>query len=213
MKKNRDTTPMRGISLRVDESKLSQFEITMKEAGLTVSEALRFYMDHSLAAISGTDLEGLRFETRFTPKLRAEGVDRFPELVGSLIMKVTPPPSLSNERLHQLIFIIPEFSKDNDEPFRVDSAYFQRVAAGGKYIESETTKRNVLSFRLIEGMWRASVFNYSSAEIKEIESVVVEAIKTHITRTIQLDLAGQLPLYRYLSLEEVSEMNEIMMHT
>lgn len=198
----------RGLSIRLDPEPLAAYEECVAAAGLTVTGALRTSVLSMLNIHRQLNIDGLRVSANFTAKPQ-QGIDHFPELLGSVIFDVKPPAGLTVEQLHRLVFVIPEFIFDKGyEPYRIDSAHFQRIVYNGREVVSDRVTRNVLSFRLINGAWRASIFDYGSglAAAKVVQQIV-DGVEKTITAAIACYFARQLPDTRILSLEEVSELN------
>lgn len=200
----------RGISVRLDQGTLATYEKLVVSAGLNLSESIRSLVVAVADAHKALDLTGLVVKCSFSPKIVQE-IDNFPEHIGGLLVEVTPPAGISIERLNELVFIIPEFWRKFSEPFRIDSAHFHRVADNKKYVGSDRTKRNVLSFRLIDGKWRAGVFAYAS-ELNQAEVVeeIRQALVDHITATVSCYLTGLLPETRRLTTKEVASLDEVL---
>lgn len=206
-------TPLTPVSLRLDPERLSLFEKAMSAAGLGTAEATRQAMDNVVAAFEQVDVSDLRVEWEFTPKPTIPPQKPFPELLGHLRLRVTPPAAMSIDRLHQLVFVLPEFFNETGrEEFRVDNAHFHRIASHQKLVDSKKTRsRAVLSFRLIQGQWAGSLFDYGTAGEEHIKKRVVESMIANISATIKCDLIKQLPASRILSASEVDELNEILL--
>ena len=202
----------RGLSIRLDPGPLAAYEECVVAAGLNVTGALRTSVLSMLRTYRQLDTEGFHVACSFTRKPQ-DGIDHFPELLGGVIFDVTPPAGLTVEHLHRLVFVIPEFVFEKaHEPFRIDSAHFQRVAYNKREVVSDKVSRNVLSFRLINGAWRASIFDYGSGlDPSDIEQQVADAVKKTIATTIACCMTHQLPDTRILSADEVAELNTTLL--
>ncbi|GAB3437295.1 hypothetical protein NX773_22715 [Massilia solisilvae] len=206
-----DSKLKRGVSIRLDPEPMAAYEEYVAAAGLNVTAALRASVLATLRTYRTLEVDGFRVAWNFTPKPAA--VDQFPELLGSVVVKVTPPTGLTMEDLHRLVFVAPEFIReDGHEPFRIDSAHHQRVAQNDREVTSSKVRRNVLSFRLIDNAWRASIFDYSAGQSpSEIEQQVGDAVKANIAATIACFMTHQLPDTRVLTAEEVADLNSTLL--
>ena len=206
-------TPLSPVSLRLDPERLKVFEKIIASAGLSTAEAVRQALDHVIVEFNRVDVSDIRVEWEFTPKPTAGVTKPFPELIGNLRLRITPPTAISVERMHQLIYVLPEFFDSRGvEEFRVDNAHFHRIASDQKFVDSKKArKRAVLSFRLIQGQWAGSVFDYEGVGQERVVKETVEAMVASITATIKCDLIGQLPASRILSESELEELNEVLM--
>ena len=209
--KMNEPKPKKGVSIRLDDTTLSLYEELMGDAAVTVSEGIRDAVQRAIKAQQDVDLTGLNVVVEFTAKETSK-IDHFPELVGSLVLAVTPPNGLTLEDLDRLVFITPEFLRGHEEPFRIDSANFHRVVKNKRHVVSERVNRHVLSVRLMEGKWRAGVFLYSArwdlnAAVEEIRVALIK----HVTSTVRCFLCGQLPASRHLTDEEIADLNETLM--
>ncbi|VVM45720.1 hypothetical protein PS619_00522 [Pseudomonas fluorescens] len=113
----------------------------------------------------------------------------FWERVGHLQIQATPLLGFSEEALQRIVFEMPEFwtgsesSGDLKEHFRIDSAYFHRVTSAGYAKDSKRTRRNVISFHLVENQWHATIFDYGTKlNQKEMEREIEGAITAHIQK-------------------------------
>lgn len=141
-------------------------------------------------------------------------VDR--ALAGHLQVDVTALPGFSESDLQRIVFVIPEFwtSSDSTDPasperehFRIDSGHFHRVTSNAHAVESERTRRYVLSFHLLNSRWQASIFDYGTNLSRvEMEIEIKRAVERQITETVRLYQEGKLDNSRVLSLEEHREM-------
>jgi hypothetical protein len=207
-----DSKVKRGLSIRLDPEPLDAYGDCVAAAGLNVTGSLRNAVLSTLRIYRQLEANGLRTTCKFTRK-KKDDVDHFPELLGSVTVDVTPPSDLKVENLNRLVFVIPEFVfEKSHEPFRIDSAHTQRVVNNGREISSDMVTRNVLSFRLINGVWRASIFDYNSGiDATEIELRCEDAVKKTIAATVACFLTHQLPETRILTADEVVELNETFM--
>jgi predicted DNA-binding protein len=204
-----DSKSKRAISVRIAPESMEVYETLVTNAGLTVSEGIRELVTGAINAQQDLDLAGFNVKYKFTSASK-EAKDNFAELLGSLLVEVTPPVGMDILSLHRLVFVAPEYWEGKNEPYRIDSAYFHRVAAYGKEVPSDYTTRNVLSFRLIDGKWRAGIFNYGTPLNEDlIVQNIFQALEAHIRASIACHLIGQLPKSRYLTMEEVAELNEV----
>jgi hypothetical protein len=210
-RKTENSSPLGVVSLRMDKSELNSYERVMGSAGVFTAEAIRHLIVRAISDYDEADMTDFQVLADFTPKLASHS--KFPDRIGNLSITVNPPAGMSTARLHQIIFILPEFSDQNSglEPYRVDNAHFHRVAQNNKHVASKKRSRAVLSFRLIKGRWSGSLFDYSNTHPEQIVQDVVAAMKVHIAATIRCELAGQLPESRYLTLEEVAERDELLL--
>jgi hypothetical protein len=200
---------LNSVTLRLDLGQYREFEKIMALAGLGAGEAVRHAVENAVVRFNNVDLTGLKIDSEFVPKVVGNH-DSFPELLGYLHFTVTPPAILGLKHLNEMVFVLPEFFDGNNEPYRVDNAYFQRIVVNNKHVESKKTRtRNVLSFRLIEGKWSGSLFDYSGAGSDAIVQTVVDAMKEHIIATIKCELIGQLPQARHLTAPEVANLNAL----
>lgn len=200
---------LNSVTVRLDLQRYREFEKVMAVAGLGSGEAVRQAVENAVERFNKVDLTGLKIDSEFTPKVVGTR-DSFPELLGHLHLTVTPPANLGLGRLNEMVFVLPEFFDGNDEPYRVDNAYFQRIVVNNKHVDSKKTRaRNVLSFRLIEGKWSGSLFDYSGAGAGAIVQAVVDAMKEHIIATLKCELIGQLPPARHLTAAEVANLNAL----
>lgn len=204
-----DSKSKRGVSVRLDSEPMERYETCVSAAGLSAASALRASVTATLAKLESLASNGLAVSCAFTPIQ----VDAFPELLGNILLEVTPPADVSVEDLHRLVFVMPEFFVElGHEPYRVDSAHFQRVASNKREVSSTKVTRNVLSFRLVDGAWSGSVFDYGvglnrlapDEIVKRVEAAMQEAINA----TVACFLSLQLPASRILSAAEVDEMNQ-----
>jgi hypothetical protein len=201
---------LESVTLRLDLEKYREFEIAMGLANLGSAEAIRQTIESTMNKFNQIDLTGLVIKDEFTPKVVSVKGDAFPELVGHLSLTVTAPNGLGQDRLNELVFVLPEFFTDKSEPYRVDNAYYQRIAVENKFITSKKARpRNVLSFRLVKGKWSGSLFNYSDTSTEDILFAVTDAMKKHIIATIKCELIDLLPLSRHLTPSEVEHLNAI----
>jgi hypothetical protein len=202
---------LNSVTLRLDLQQYREFEKIMALAGLGSGEAVRHAIESAVERFNNVDLTGLKIDSEFAPKI-VSNYDSFPELLGHLHLTVTPPATLGFERLNEMVFVLPEFFDGNNEPYRVDNAYFQRIVVNNKHVDSKKTRaRNVLSFRLIEGKWSGSLFDYSGAGSGVIVQKVIDAMKEHIVATLKCALIGQLPQARHLTAAEVANLNALHM--
>jgi len=201
----------RGLSIRLDPEPLVAYEECVVAAGLNVTGALRTSVLSTLETYRQLETNGFQISFSFTRKLQ-EGIDHFPELLGSVTFEVIPPAGLTVEHLHRLVFVVPEFVLENShEPFRIDSAYFHRVVNNNREIISDKVTRNALSFRLICGTWRASIFDYNSGlDPSQIELQCADAFKKTVAATIACFITHQLPDTRILTINEVEALNAIL---
>lgn len=146
-------------------------------------------------------------------KWYAQRSRHFWERVGHLQIRVTPLFGISEEVLQRLVFEIPEFligsevTGDQDEHFRIDSAYFHRVTNAGYFRESQHTKRNVLSFHLVDNQWHATVFDYGTKLTQEeMEGEIRNALTTHIKKIVRDHHSNTLDDYRVLPEDLHEEM-------
>jgi len=198
---------LNSVTLRLDLQRYREFEKVMTAAALGSGEAVRQAVESAVERFNKVDLTGLKIDSEFTPKVVGNH-ESFPELLGQLHLTVTPPTNLGLDRLNEMVFVLPEFFDGNNEPYRVDNAYFQRIVVNNKHVESKKTRaRNVLSFRLIEGKWAGSLFDYSGTGSGAIVEAVVNAMKEHIIATLKCELIGQLPPARHLTAAEVANLN------
>ncbi|WP_322106021.1 hypothetical protein [Paraburkholderia sp. J41] len=201
------------VSLRVPPPLLQRYSDLLESVGLSVPDGVRLQIEETVAARDKLDLGALKVSCKFewldTPS------PRFPELVGDLSVSVSSMPGVSDEDLAQLVFTTPEFYVDQYERFRIDSFHFQRVCSERICVESARTKRNVLSFRLIAGVWRAGIFSYpSSAHPWERESAEREirgAVEYCVHNTVAAFLLKRTPVNRLLTQEEVASANAILL--
>ena len=200
----------RALSVRLSAEALSEYSGLIEGAGLTVSEHVRKLIDDFLSSVKSLDLTGLAVDCKF---IWNEDVlnSLHPEYLGNLIVTVTPPSCLSQENLSRLIFTIPEFFEDRSEPFRIDSHYYHRVASDSQGITSSKVHRCVLSFRLIDGKWRACIFHYHGVdERSQLEEMIKSAVTLHIKSTIICFLLSQLPSVRLLDREDIQKADELV---
>jgi hypothetical protein len=201
----------KAISVRFDPADYASYSALVETAGLSVSDGLRQLVADKLRDAEKADMKGFNVDIEFLWKKPDAA---FPEHVGNLLVKVSPPKGVPAELLQRLVFVIPEFwtdtGKSATEPFRIDSAYFHRVDQEPYLRTSNRTTRNVVSFHLIQSSWRAAVFDYGSGlETNEMGSRIATAITDHITQTIRCYLIGHLPRARILSPEHRKEMMEV----
>lgn len=201
------------VSARVPPPLLQSYSDLFESVGLTVPDGLRLHIEETVAARSSLDLTALKvtceFEWLETPS------PRFPELVGDLRVSVASMPGVSEEDLACLVFATPEFYADRHERFRIDSFHYQRVCNERIWVESALTKRNVLSFRLIAGVWRAGIFSYPTQkhpwDRESAEREIREAVVYRIHNTVAAFLLKRTPENRVLTKEEVASANAILM--
>lgn len=205
-----DSKLKRGVSIRLDPEPMAAYEEYVAAAGLTVTSSLRASVLSMLSTYQSLEMNGFRVSCDFAR--RPDKLDHFPELLGSVVVQVTPPVGLSVEDLHRLVFVTPEFVREKgQEPFRIDSAHFQRVVQNGREVTSSKVRRNVLSFRLVNNEWRASIFDYDNdQDPSDIEQKVREAVNGNIAATIACYMTRQLPESRVLSPEEVVDLNSTL---
>lgn len=122
-------------------------------------------------------------------KWYAERSRYFWERIGHLQVQVTPLLGFPEDVLQRLVFEIPEFwigseaAGDRVEHFRIDSAYFHRVTNVDYFRESQHTRRNVLSFHLVDNQWHATIFDYGTKLTqKEMEGQIQGALAAHIQK-------------------------------
>ncbi|QBK04493.1 hypothetical protein DW355_06565 [Hylemonella gracilis] len=147
-----------------------------------------------------TDLEvKLRFYWRTA--LRRQ----FPGYIGAVRVSIKPPAGISVGKLDRLVFKVPELYEDGQEVLRVDSFHYHRVVSPGVAIPSKLVDRNVLSFRLIQGAWRAGIFEFPGLHLKrhEIERRVRYGVITQIEEVIDRYMNSELPENRRLSTQDV----------
>lgn len=149
------------------------------------------------------DLTGLEVKLRFywRTALRRQ----LPGYIGAVRVSVNPPSGLSEGKLDRLVFKVPELYEDGQEVLRVDSFHYHRVVAPGVAIPSTSVDRNVLSFRLIQGAWRAGIFEFPGHYFKrnEIERRVRYSVITQIEEVIDRCVNSELPENRCLSIQDV----------
>ncbi|MFC6628589.1 hypothetical protein [Acinetobacter beijerinckii] len=204
----------RPLSLRIDDSQQPYIDL-LNRASLSTSEGIRMLIERSLNQINQIDLSNFNVNIEFNWNKTSN--NSFPENVGCLRVNVTPPQNLSNEDLHRIVFLIPEFLKSNAtnsseyEPFRIDSYYFHRATNGRVGFESTKVRRNTLGFRLIDNKWRAGIFYYDFNEIdlKALETEITQRLKEHIESSIILFMIGQLSVERVLKDDELKTFNSI----
>jgi|GEM_PF-4788552 len=200
----------RALSVRLSSEALSEYSGLIEGAGLTISEHARMLIDDFLGLADSLDLSGLKVDCRF---IWNEDVSNslHPEYVGNLIVTVTPPSCLSPDDLSRLVFTTPEFFEDRLEPFRIDSHYYHRVSSDRQGITSSKVHRCVLSFRLIDGKWRAGVYHYHGTfNPSELVQRIEAALTLHIESTIICFLLSQLPSARLLEHEEIQKADELV---
>ncbi|MHC8378393.1 hypothetical protein ACYZT3_21035 [Pseudomonas sp. MDT1-16] len=198
----------KAISVRFDPAEYAHYSAMVEDAGLAVSDGLRFLMTEKLRQANEADMGKFRIKCDFrwkTPDVA------FPEHVGNMLVSVKPPQGLSVDLLQRLVFVIPEFWEESIhgwvESFRIDSAYFHRVTEEGYVRTSAKTSRNVTSFHLLKSRWRAAVFDYGSGyTVEELEGRIQAAVTSHFTQTIRCYLIGHLPESRVLPEELYNEM-------
>ena len=212
MKNKEDGSALSTVSLRIDRHELTKFETIVDAAGLFTAEAIRHLVVRAISDYESVEMGGFHIAAEFKPK--PANNTKFPELMGNLSITVTPPDALEIEQLHRLVFILPEFIDEDfgEERYRVDNAHFHRIVENNKHVASKKRSRSVLSFRLIKCRWSGSLFNYSGAsDMSEIVKSVVGKMEECIAATIKCELAGQLPASRRLTVEEVTERDELLM--
>jgi hypothetical protein len=207
-----DSKAKKTISVRLDPAEYAKYEDLVGGAGLSVSEGLRILVAQKLQSATTVGMKGFTMDCIIKWN---EPKPSFPELVGSMLLKVTPPKGMSEEELQRLVFTIPEFftdtGKQEDEQFRIDSAYFNRVTHETCVKTSSRTNRNVLSFHLLKNCWHAGVFQYSSSvSFAEMEKEIKLAIEKHLRQTVLCYLIGQLPESRLLPAEVLMERYEVI---
>ncbi|CAE6844034.1 hypothetical protein R69658_06857 [Paraburkholderia aspalathi] len=198
----------KAISVRLPQKDQEEYTELIERAGLTVSESVRSLVQQVLASCRALDLSSMEVRCEF--HWRTPDPDhQFPEHVGDLRVTVSPPAGLAEADLARLVFVIPEFFTDQGEPFRIDSFHFHRVSTPRIEISSTRIRRNVLSFRVIEGVWRAGIFDYGTATDRAaMEERIRQDVSTHIARSIACFLLGQLPETRLLTQDEVAGANK-----
>jgi hypothetical protein len=160
-----------------------------------------------LASRRALDLSSMEVRCQFNWRT-PDSNHQFPEHVGDLRVTVSPPAGLAEADLARIVFVIPEFFQDGDEPFRIDSFHFHRVSTPRIEISSTRVRRNVLSFRVIDGVWRAGIFEYTATDRASMEERIRQDVTTHIARSIACFLLGQLPEARVLTQDEVAGANK-----
>lgn len=198
----------KAISVRFDPVDYSSYSAMVEDAGLSVSDGLRQLVAEKLRQAEEVDMEGFSVSCHF--RWKAPDV-AFPEHIGNMLVSVTPPRGVPVDLLQRLVFVIPEFWVESGsslvEPFRIDSAYFHRVAREGYARTSVKTSRNVMSFHLLKSRWRAAIFNYEyGGTVEELQARIQAAVTSHITQTIRCHLIGHLPASRVLPEELYNEM-------
>ncbi|WP_186237683.1 hypothetical protein [Burkholderia gladioli] len=196
------------VSVRVAERHASPYQELMAAAGQTMSDGLR---THIVERTESYDRLGLATMGIFiTFRWRDERKEAFPEAAGDMLVKVDGGSFITPEDLDRIVFELPQFFADaqaNTEPFRIDSFYFHRVANGRSTVESTRVRRNVLSFRLIEGKWRAGIFDYGGIDRGEMEKQIQVALESRIRNTIGAFRLGILPEARLLAPDELVRLN------
>lgn len=197
-------------TIRLPQQDHHEYAALTEGAGLSVSESVRLLVQGVLAALRAQDTSKMGVHCSFNWRT-PDANNQFPEHVGDLKVTVTPPTGMKKEDLARLVFVTPEFFNKHAEPFRIDSFYFHRVNSKRIQITSSRISRNVLSFRLIDGAWRAGIFDYSAClDQTTVEDTIRQAVTHHVTSTILCFMLGQLPQDRQLTQEEVDAANKIL---
>lgn len=208
-----DTKVKKTISFRLDPTDQSAYQALIEGADLSVSEDIRLLVSQTLEAADKVQMAdfNVSFEFRWEPVK-----PHFPELKGHVKVQVTPPAGMTDEKLHRLVFHIPEFHEKTQgwdyerEPFRIDSAYFHRVTDRKHIHTSSKIQRGVMSFHLLERCWVISVFDYgSNLSNLELEERIRTAVTDHIRNTVVCHEIGHLPESRILSVELHEEMTRL----
>ncbi|WP_186042783.1 hypothetical protein [Burkholderia gladioli] len=205
------TEPSKGtklISVRVAERHATPYQELLAAAGQTMSDGLRAHMVEKNESYDRLGLATMGIFITF--RWRDEPKEAFPEAAGDMLVKVDGGSFINPEDLDRIVFELPQFFADapaHAEPFRIDSFYFHRVANGRSTVESTRARRNVLSFRLIEGKWRAGIFDYAGVDRREMERQIQVALESRIRNTIGAFRLGILPDARLLAPTEVARLN------
>ncbi|POA82253.1 hypothetical protein BK643_26100 [Pseudomonas protegens] len=201
----------KSVSVRLDQDVLNEYQRLVEGAELSISDDMRLLVQNTIdkaeiLGIEGKNVVACTFNWKKPP-------NAFPELVGHLLVTITPPENLPEQVLQRLVFVIPEFwtprndHRESYEHFRIDSAYFNRVT-DEKHIKTSTrTTRNVMSFHLLKNKWFVSIFDYGTQYSKEeMQAEIEEKITQHIISTIKCYLIGHLPDSRIISEERHKKM-------
>ncbi|WP_186063308.1 hypothetical protein [Burkholderia gladioli] len=197
------------VSARVPQEPFLTYADLMASAGLSVSEGVRTHIQQVAASYEQLDLDSLQIDCAF--RWREARQAHFPEHAGDVRVSVTSGASLRGTDLARIVFEIPEFFEDQEEPFRIDSFHFHRVNNDRSTATSSRVHRNVLSFRLIQGVWRAGVFDYGDIGNVALEVAIRSAVVDRIRRTIGCFMLGYLPETRLLSVDELERLNSSIM--
>lgn len=167
--------------------------------------------NHAFNVFRAREPSGAVVDVKCSFKWYAERSHYFWERVGHLQVQVTPLLGFSEEVLQRLVFEIPEFwigseaAGDRAEHFRIDSAYFHRVTNADYFRESQHTRRNVLSFHLVDNQWHATIFDYGTKLTqKEMEGEIQEALTAHIQKIARDHHSDALDDFRVLP-EDIHE--------
>lgn len=127
-----------------------------------------------------------------------------PNYIGAVRVSITRPVSMSEGEIDRLVFKTPEFFENGKEILCVDSFHYHRVTTPGSMILSQKAQRNVLSFRVIQGTWRAGIFDCSSGRLKknEIERRIRYGITSQVEEALAHYVRGTLPASRLLMSDE-----------
>lgn len=197
------------ITVRVPDEDYRVFAANAIERGITPAESLRALIAWSnTQVLQGAGLIDVAVEVELVPKnLR----DMDPGRVAWITATVATTASLPVDLLDRVVFVSPEFFDERGhEPFRVDSFYFHRVCSDVVCIASERVNRNVLSFRLANGKWRAGVYVYQfGADEDDVLERVNAAVVKAIRDTLAGYLSGSLPAERLLSEADLREYREM----
>ncbi|MCW3587352.1 hypothetical protein [Burkholderia cenocepacia] len=197
-------------TIRLPQEDHQEYAALTEGAGLSVSESVRVLVQGILASLRTKDTSKMAVHCRFNWRT-PDANNQFPEHVGDLQVTVTPPAGMKKDDLARVVFVTPEFFNKHVEPFRIDSFHFHRVNSKRIQITSSRISRNVLSFRLIDGAWRAGIFDYSANfDQATVEDSIRQAVTHHITSTVLCFMLGQLPQDRQLTQEEVDAANKIL---
>lgn len=151
----------------------------------------------------------MKFRFHWRSRLRRN----LPGYIGAVRVAITPPADVPDDELNRLVFRIPEFFEDGREVLRIDSFHYHRVTSPRSTIQSQKAQRNLLSFRTIQNIWRAGIFDYSNGRLQRTE--IERRIRYEITSQLENVLACYtreiLPASRRLSLDEEKNLGVLVL--
>lgn len=173
--------------------------------------------NHARNVLAPKAPSGLLVSVKCVFKWHEKRHPNFWERAGHLQVRVTPLAGFPETALQRIVFQMPEFWTEVSasgypyEHFRIDSAYFHRVTDSGYLRDSQHTRRNVLSFHLLDSQWHATIFDYGTKlSQKEMEREIECALTAHIEKTVSEYQSNMLGGFRVLPKDLHEEMVSIM---